>query len=748
MADPVRTKIDDMYEDDMRRKDWDVPKFNEPLRPRGQQRQAQPQPDISRIKRNVSKMATQGAPVEDIDGYIASEGVTVEQVKAHKPAPALAQAAPAPVAELPGYPSVYDRYPEVNQAGGMAATLGSSDAALGDVYKNQLGDRFIRAEKVSRAADPSGPGDNRPGNERDQLSYDVIVTRGPDGKEQYSYVNKPGLDMEDVSRGIRGALPYFVTGGATAAATRAAPLLVQAAALGASDAATSVAGDALQAPLGSEQGIDTNKALGMGLMGVGIPLASRAVGNVAGALRDRMAPQTGPLANMSPKAVRNIEASIAADPTLTQQSMRAIQNTYGDQTMLADMGHTLQGDAAMLARTPEAKDIAATNIAGRQAGAPQRLQSALNTEIGPERNLPQFIEQQARNYNARAKPFYDQFRNTPVNPTPELANILEAAKASGAYDRAMKKLMVKRLDPNAPQNNGQFLDLIKRELDGMASQAKTNGNRTDFADYSALAADLRKEVDSILSPSNPAASSWAQGRAIAGEGIEGREAADLGAQVFGTQARDPHVVQSDMASMSAHGKQLYKEGARNKLRQIMGKSASNFGPKGDAAARRALNSEFARENLDQIIGPNGAQRLTDVVDAENQFARLHDMALSNSVTDTMQAARRRWAPHAQSDFASEAGKKGPIGLATEYTLKIADALIGGQIKKSEARAMIDGAKMLTARGRDRARIVDALFKHMEARNAGRLSGQKFEKIVRGLLETSRTQAVQQYQNAN
>ncbi|AWC25361.1 hypothetical protein CO731_04856 [Aminobacter sp. MSH1] len=37
--------------------------------------------DLARIKNNVRKMAAQGAPEQDIDGYIASEGVTVDDVR-------------------------------------------------------------------------------------------------------------------------------------------------------------------------------------------------------------------------------------------------------------------------------------------------------------------------------------------------------------------------------------------------------------------------------------------------------------------------------------------------------------------------------------------------------------------------------------------------------------------------------------------------------------------------------------------
>ncbi len=40
--------------------------------------------DLARIKRNVAKMASQNAPIEDIDGYIASEGVTIDDVKNFK----------------------------------------------------------------------------------------------------------------------------------------------------------------------------------------------------------------------------------------------------------------------------------------------------------------------------------------------------------------------------------------------------------------------------------------------------------------------------------------------------------------------------------------------------------------------------------------------------------------------------------------------------------------------------------------
>lgn len=43
--------------------------------------------DLARIKRNVAKMASMNAPESDIDGYIASEGVTVDDVRNYKAPP-------------------------------------------------------------------------------------------------------------------------------------------------------------------------------------------------------------------------------------------------------------------------------------------------------------------------------------------------------------------------------------------------------------------------------------------------------------------------------------------------------------------------------------------------------------------------------------------------------------------------------------------------------------------------------------
>lgn len=150
---------------------------------------------------------------------------------------------------------------DLNNPTALGALFGSSDAQLADILQNQLGDRFIRREK-------------------DANDYDVFVTRGDDGSEQRGYVNAPGLDGDDIGRGILGAVPYALGGGLVGSAAKGLGMLMRPLAYGATAGATSIAGDVAQMPMGSEQGIEPMKAGIATIAGVlGVPaeaLASKA----------------------------------------------------------------------------------------------------------------------------------------------------------------------------------------------------------------------------------------------------------------------------------------------------------------------------------------------------------------------------------------------------------------------------------------------------------------------------------------
>lgn len=83
--------------------------------------------DLDKVKRNVAKMVGQNAPEEDIDSYLSSEGVTVDQVKAHKLG--VAEPPPPPPKQQP------NTYSDIikSAASGLGQGVASVAGLAGDV---------------------------------------------------------------------------------------------------------------------------------------------------------------------------------------------------------------------------------------------------------------------------------------------------------------------------------------------------------------------------------------------------------------------------------------------------------------------------------------------------------------------------------------------------------------------------------------------------------------------------------------
>lgn len=197
--------------------------------------------------------------------------------------------------------------------------------------------------------------------------------------------------------------------------------------------------------------------------------------------------------------------------------------------------------------------------------------------------------------------------------------------------------------------------------------------------------------------------------------------------------------------MSQLGQQLYRHGARNDLRQVMGRGATNFGPRGDNVARRKLNSEFARENLTQIAGGQRAQNLTRVVDAENRMAESFNQIMANSATARRQAGQSRLPYGAGAPVTTEAPRT-VNEMAFSIARKGVNALLNGALGERAGRIMADQARLLTARGIDRDQYVQALLALANHRRA--TSGQRdaIVQILNAIGQNAR-QPVIEHQNS-
>lgn len=134
------------------------------------------------------------------------------------------------------------------EMGGWA--VGSSDADMGKAYAGMLGDRYVRTEK-------------------DANGYPVVIYRDDKGKEAAAYVNSPGLDTQDVVRGVTGALPFAKAGQLISGMTQASPLFGRVGAQTLGQAATSVAQDATGLATGASSPSDGDIAIKAGVAGAG-----------------------------------------------------------------------------------------------------------------------------------------------------------------------------------------------------------------------------------------------------------------------------------------------------------------------------------------------------------------------------------------------------------------------------------------------------------------------------------------------
>lgn len=537
----------------------------------------------------------------------------------------------------------------------------------------------------------------------------------------------------------------------------------------------------------SDQLAETAKGMAFGGgIGAVVPPVAAAIGNAAKVVADNYRKIPPQLAGMNRNAVKQLSDDMAADrlyqangapPPPGYQSYGDKRNALGWEGMLADMGDNLRGRTAALANLPgrgqaEIRDA----LQARAAGAPGRLRQTADDVLGPEQNLVKVGEDVTKATQQAAAPFYNQFYDTPIKASEKLYGLLDRANAAGAYERAKKLMQIDGFDPadvfyknypnKGPDNamlNARWLDYMKRGIDDLASEAKRSGSAESLRRFSSLAKGLRDEVDSILNPSNPAQSSWAKARALSGEGKQFMEALDEGSKVFNPSVH-PDQLAADLRGATPIEQAATLYGGRGQIRDKMGNAMSrnNTAEANMAAAgkvRDLLSSDYARQKLDTLLklpvatyggsarqglplgytklGNGRGGDLISRLDAETQFANTQHTATGNSVTARRLETMKELGPISGNEAAAEAGRKGPMGLATEYAWKAANALLGGAMEAGKAAKAVDMARMLVAQGKSRDDIALALIRYGQSRAITTQGKEAITRLAQDILESPR-----------
>jgi hypothetical protein len=203
------------------------------------------------------------------------------------------------------------------------------------------------------------------------------------------------------------------------------------------------------------------------------------------------------------------------------------------------------------------------------------------------------------------------------------------------------------------------------------------------------------------------------------------------------------VGQPPQGGMTAPELTGYGVGARDQVRTIMGNAATAHGENAATGARKALGSDYAREKLDIIAGPQAAGQLTRRLDAETTFDQTRQAVTQNSATSRRLQAQREF-PNAadDSEFARELGRKGVGGAALEGAYRVANILTGSALTERNARIAADAAEMLIAQGAQRDQVARGLMQYAQQRGISAAQRNAINNVGMMIMSGGRQKAIE------
>lgn len=447
-----------------------------------------------------------------------------------------------------------------------------------------------------------------------------------------------------------------------------------------------------------------------GAVGAAIPPVAAGVGNVAGRMANATAGLPQGVQGYSRRAVDRMARDFEADNTVNPIDT----TTFGPEGMLADMGPTMRSTTSALRAMPgEQQAVIDAAVIPRRQQAAGRINADVDATLGPAQNLVALEEQVTNAARQRAAPHYDQFYNTPIQPTPRLQRFIDFAEQNGltrAADEAMaREAMIAGRQPSPNMR----LDFIKRQFDRLAAWSETPAAGLDShaaGQYRQLARAFRDEVDRALSPTDPSQSAWARARAEAGEGLGFREGLGEGGNVF-KKTIGPDDMAAELAPHRGTPYEAgYVAGARGQIRDMMGNAAAAYGPNGDIAALKNLNAPYAQQKFQTLVGHQAAARLGGRLRAEAAFNRTFDDVERNSLT-AQRLNAKEGLPNPRANGGADVPTS-PAGLALSTAARIIDHLTAGVVSARNQQMLRELAEMAVAQGAQRERIAHALRQYL------------------------------------
>lgn len=666
--------------------------------------------DLARIKGNVAKMASQNAPEADIDGYIASEGVSLDDVRNFKASPidqadarAKAGIARAQQVMADGGPKASDGHdaPDIANPNGTSDRIGAFVTGANDVP--------IIGPAMKAGASAAAAGLVTPFSDQSfAQNYDEMR-----GRQEQVMEENPGTAMGGRIAGtalLMRKLPASPTGSKLFGMTGTIPARV-----GLSAATNGlISGTDTAVRGGDTADVINNTVIGAGIGGA-IPIGAEAVKTGLSAIGSRIAPVIGSILAPAKEAERRVGTAVLRDQTanpggLVGPADEVAARSAGVQLLNADRGgETTRALARSVGnQSPEARATIEKAANDRFGGQGQRAASFIRRVAGG--SADDLAYQQAIRDSARAanKPAYNRAYAAPAAQNmwnQDFQQLMQAPAmqeaATGATTRGANRAAVEGFQPvrnpfqktpdgkltlrvNADGSTArptlQFWDQTKRNLDSMIGQAERSGDNTYAGDLKALKTALVDMTDTAV----PAYKAARQG-AAAFFGAD--DALEAGKKFVNTPRAVPEA-QAAFAKFAPAEKSAFQTGFASELIDKI----NSVGDRSNVITQ-VFKSPAARSQIELVFGPQKAKQIEAYVRVEDLADKLRG-AMGNSTT-ARQLAEMGIGAGAGYTFGGHDLKSATAGAALAAGARYGTKQIDQRVMQQVAKMLVsDDPKMI------------------------------------------------------
>lgn len=447
-----------------------------------------------------------------------------------------------------------------------------------------------------------------------------------------------------------------------------------------------------------------------------------------------------PIPDVSPGAQRRVARGLL-DTFPDEQTALARAKELGPDAMVMNLGDRPAMQAGTVARYPgESANIVKGAVRQQLDGSGDRALADWNNAIGPATSRYE-NELAAAQTKAGTSSLYEIASGRQVDPTPVRATILKQLTESGNDPQAraaIKEVSDLLLDPNSggltfdPKTgapsiiNGtqQFVDdagalvnarqrtaeiitkLGKEVSNSPADDLYQVGKRTGVGSrlnriYKAIN-DVLHEDDTLAAADK-----------VWGGAERTRNAFEFGRTKLlgrGDTPVEPEALVAKLANpnLTTEERSAILRGLSRKGRSLLG----DIGPNRNDG--KAMGDTIATENnlarIGAVAGPDAADKVRGMAAREDLFAAQGNRAIGNSVTAESQFGANEFpSPLLGTKDFSLLGRRTATGMAIEGVARLVNMLSSGAVSQYRAQLANDAAKLLTARGAERDRIVTQLM---------------------------------------